>query len=161
PTKNDAPATNDAPAKSPAPAQGVPPSLGKSLSVTAPGVTGNRFQDGDGFSRPFIFGIDDALIGTLVGPIIKVLPELLNPANNAKVQMKQADDKLMSDIVSDVGKRLLLLQIANSQPVANASPELQKQLQQAATAPSPAEGGVATGKSLSLSDIGGDALSSR
>lgn len=143
-----------------APAQSAAPSVAKSLSTPANGLSGNRFRDAQ-YSQPFIFGIDDALIGSLAGPILQILPQLLNSANQAKVQMKQSDNKLMSDLMSDVSRRLLLLQIANSQPVASSAPELQRQLQQAAVQPAPAADGTATSSSLSLSQTGGDMLSSR
>lgn len=100
------------------------PSLATSLALPASGPDGNRFAGAE-FARPFIFGIDDALIGALAGPVLQMLPQLLNSANQRKVQMRQADDKLMSDLVSAVNRRLILQQLASAQPQnAAASPEV-------------------------------------
>jgi hypothetical protein len=138
-------------------------STAKSLSANG-GAHNNRFIDGE-YARPFIFGIDDALIGALAGPLLQALPQLLNAVNQRKIQMKQADDRLISDLVSDVDRRLLLQQLIAAQPQSGAAagPDLQKliaMLQQAppaAATPTPA----AAGKSLSLSLSSGATLSTR
>jgi hypothetical protein len=77
----------------------------------------NRFLDNQNaqFSQPFIFGIDDALLGTLIGPVIQLLPQLMNAANQRRLQMKQSDNKLVSDILSEVNKRMLLEQLLQAQ----------------------------------------------
>jgi hypothetical protein len=86
--------------------------LGKSMSL-AP----SRF-DGDGggqLARPFIFGIDDALLGTMIGPLIQALPGLMNAANQQRLQTKTADNKLITDVLSEVNKRMMLDRLAQSQ----------------------------------------------
>src|SRR6266481_426531 len=90
---------------------------GSQSLLTANGSDGNRFLDGQNasYSRPFIFGIDDALIGALAGPILQMLPQLMNAANQKRVQMKQADNKLITDILSDTNRRLLLEQLLQAQ----------------------------------------------
>jgi hypothetical protein len=136
---------------------------GKSLSVNgAPEV--NRFANSE-FSRPFIFGVDDALIGMLAGPVLQALPQLLNAANEHKLQMKQADNRLVSDLVSEVNRRLLLQQLAAAQPQGGAtatSPELAKLialLQQGAAAGTPVAAGAA--QSLSVASSSAATLSTR
>lgn len=78
------------------------------------------------FSRPFVFGIDDALIGTAIGQLVQVLPQIMNAANQKRVDIRKADNQLMAGMVSDINKRLMLDKLA----------ELQKQ-SQAAGSPAP------------------------
>ena len=126
-------------------AGGAPP-VSKATSLAD-----NRFQRA--LARPFIFGIDDALLAGMIGPVLQVLPQLANAANQKRVQLKQADNKLIGDILSDVNRRLMLQQLADAQrqtPAAQ-SPDLQQLLQllqQAAPAAAPAV--PATTSSLSL-----------
>ena len=142
----------------------APVATAKSLSLGS-AKDDNRFA-ADQFSRPFIFGVDDALliplIGSLAGPVLQMLPQLMNSANQRKLQMKQADDKLIGDILSDVNRRLLLQQLANAQPAAGAdAPEVGKLmalLQNAAATPpgvaapaTPAAAPPAKAASLSMS----------
>jgi hypothetical protein len=130
----------------PAPAVGSPQAGGSkpmSLSVD------NRF------SRPFIFGIDDALLATLAGPIIQALPQLMNAANQQRLSMKQEDNKLISGIVSDVNKRLLMSQLADAQKSATAagstpSAEDVKKLIELLSQSQPATPQTAVTKSLSV-----------
>ena len=81
-----------------APAAAAPAGPG---NRAAPQCGGNRFGDRRA-SPPFIFGIDDALLAAAIGPVVQVLPQLLNAANQKRVQLKQANNKLVTDIVSDV-----------------------------------------------------------
>lgn len=83
---------------------------------------GNRFVEGGPrhVAEPFIFGIDDAVIATLVGPLVQVLPQLLTAANNKRIELKKADNALMAGIVSDVQKRLMLDKLVESQRAAQA-----------------------------------------
>ncbi len=67
------------------------------------------------FSKPFIFGIDDALIASLVGPVLQVLPQLVNANNQAKLQNKQANNQLVSDLVGQVNRRMMLQQFLQNQ----------------------------------------------
>jgi hypothetical protein len=99
----------------------VPAMVGQTASqqqsLNGAEVHDNRFLDMQNapLSRPFIFGIDDALLGTLLGPVVQMLPQLMNAANQRRVQMKQADNKLITDILSDVNRRLLLEQLLQAQ----------------------------------------------
>lgn len=67
------------------------------------------------FSKPFIFGIDDALIASLVGPVLQVLPQLVNANNAAKLQNKQANNSLITGLVGEVNRRMMLQQFLDSQ----------------------------------------------
>lgn len=78
------------------------------------------------FSRPFVFGIDDALIGAAIGQLVQVLPQIMNAANQKRVDIRKADNQLMAGMVSDINKRLMLDKLA----------ELQKQ-PQGAGSPAP------------------------
>ncbi len=69
---------------------------------------------GNNLSHPFIFGIDDAVIGTLIGPLVQILPQLMNEANQKRVQLKQADNKIVTDILSEVNRRMLLEQLGQA-----------------------------------------------
>lgn len=94
--------------------------LGKWMSLAQ--SAGSRFNgNGHGqLARPFIFGIDDALIGTMIGPLIQALPQLMNAANQQRLQMKTADNKLMTDLVAEVNKRMMLERLTQSQRDAQA-----------------------------------------
>ncbi len=92
--------------------------LGQSQSlVRASSIQTNRFAASHNtrYSQPFIFGIDDALLATLAGPIIQVLPQLLNSVNQQRLQMKQADNKLITDILSGITQRRQLEQLLQAQ----------------------------------------------
>jgi hypothetical protein len=99
------------------------PAASQQQSLIGPATHENRFLDmqSDQFSRPFIFGIDDALLGALIGPVIQILPQLMNSANQRRVQLKQADNKLITDILSDVNRRMLLEQLLQAQRQAPSS----------------------------------------
>lgn len=92
-------------------------------SLSGPAIHDNRFlaMQNAQFSRPFIFGIDDALLGALIGPVVQMLPQLMNAANQRRVQLKQADNKLITDILSDVNRRMLLEQLLQAQRQAPSS----------------------------------------
>ena len=120
----------------------------------------NRFLDGQGtdYATPMIFGIDDALIASLAGPVLQILPQLLNAANQHKLQMKQENNKLTTNILGGINQRLLMQQLQDAQRQATAngqSPQaadlnqLIQLLQQSAAAPPPA-GTTAGASSLSL-----------
>lgn len=144
---------------------------GSAAPVKQQSLEANRFTatDGTQFSRPFIFGIDDALLGSLLGPVLQILPQLVNSATQQRIQLKQADNKLTTDVLSEVNRRMLmeqLIQAKKQAPAGDASPDdatldqLIQKLQQtpaatgAATAPSVA-------KSLSLAVNSSAALSSK
>ena len=121
-----------------------------------PVIVANRFANGNGhhsdLSRPFIFGIDDMAIATLLGPFVKILPDLMNSANKKRVEMKQAQNALIGGIMSDINRRLLLDKLIEAQKQTPAAPpggagapdlnQLIQLLQQAG------EGGAATQQSL-------------
>jgi hypothetical protein len=134
-----------------APPGAVVPSVAKSLT----GSGGNRFSPGSGasFVKPFIFGIDDALIASLVGPVLQALPQLMNAANQKRLDLKKSDNALMGGILSDINKRLMMEQLADAQRAAQAqgpaAPITDEQLQALAAlvgqlpAQSPTAGGAA------------------
>lgn len=113
---------------------------------------GNRFADTAQFSRPMVFGIDDALliplIGQVAGPLLNVLPQLVNSANQQRVQLEANRNKLVSDLVGDVERRMLLQQVlqAQQQAPAGQSADLQRlaALLQQAGASQPAGAATAT-----------------
>jgi hypothetical protein len=86
------------------------------------------------WSQPFIFGVDDALIGMLAGPILNVLPQLMNAANQQRLQTQANDSKLASDALAQVNQRLLMQQLIAAQQKAQGDQAaqlaaLQQQLQ--------------------------------
>ncbi|HVI43984.1 MAG TPA: hypothetical protein VM802_03925 [Chitinophaga sp.] len=163
--------------------------LGAVLRVVAPSIPGfsapqsvdtpmvndnNRFDvngaDNNQFSKPFVFGIDDALLASLAGPIIQqgmqLLPQLINAANQHKLQTLQANNQLMTTLAGDVQRRLMLQQLLQHQPAAGAPAvdpavlaQLIAQLQNAPAAPPAAAPAPAAAQSLSVSN-GSYALSS-
>ena len=86
------------------------------LSTTHSISHDNRFiNEKPNLSNQFIFGIDDALLGTLAGPILQLIPQLVTSANQLKVQNKQATNKLITDLVADTNRRLMLQDFLNQQ----------------------------------------------
>lgn len=129
-------------------------------------LSGNRFGDRRVMSQPFVFGIDDALIGAAIGQVIQILPQLANAAGQKRVQLQAGQNKLMTDIMSDVNRRLLLQQILDAQRTSAGSgaqaPDLstlaalleQAGAQPSATPPAaPSPTPPAAGQSLSLSSV--------
>ena len=96
--------------------------LAKAASLPQRHRDPNRFVTGGPLhlSEPFIFGIDDALIASLIGPVLQVLPQLMNAANAKRLELKKADNQLMAGIVSDVQKRLMLEKVLDAQRAAQA-----------------------------------------
>ncbi|SEA04204.1 MULTISPECIES: hypothetical protein [unclassified Mycobacterium] len=112
----------------------------------------NRFFP-DAYTRPMIFGVDDALLAAvagpalsgIVGPLVQALPQLLNAANKQKLDRQAATDKHVTDLLSEVNRGMLMQQLisAQNQPVnpGIASSDLAaigSLLQQLTTAPAPA-----------------------
>lgn len=136
--------------------------------------SGNRFMGTKTpeFSRPFVFGIDDALLGAVIGQVVQILPQLANAAVQQRIQLRQANNKLTEDVLSEANRRMLLEQLlqARRQPQSGAQPGdaadmdqlIQLLQQQAPAAPgSPATPAApAAAKSLSL-DAGPPAQMSR
>jgi hypothetical protein len=101
------------------PGAGAATSHSSSLAISMSG--GNRFlDDNPPMVRPFIFGIDDALIASLVGPMLQVLPQLMNAANQKRIQLKQADNQLVGGILSDINKRMMMDKLLDAQKAAQA-----------------------------------------
>jgi hypothetical protein len=132
-----APAANPAPPVNPA---NPPKETTKSLSASM-ALAENRFVAArrTNWSQPFIFGIDDALIGTLAGPILNVLPQLVNAANQQRLQTQQANNKLITDALAQVNQRMLMEQLVAAQQKAQGDQAaqlaaLQQQLQALADA---------------------------
>jgi hypothetical protein len=69
----------------------------------------NRFFESPSaqFARPFVFGIDDALVGAAIGQIVQILPQLMNGANQHRQQMQQEHNKLTTDALNGINARLL------------------------------------------------------
>lgn len=160
----------------------------------------NRFGGSRGadFSKPFaldwaaLLGAIGPLIGPtlqgvgqITGPIAQMLPQIikeeaaalpllinaLNQANQHRVQIKESDNKLASDLLSDVNRRLLLEQFIQAQRQAPAGTQsgqagdlsqliqLLQQTPAAKAQPQPAP--VAVAKSLSQEGGAPHALSDR
>lgn len=89
------------------------------------GASENRFAGRQTLSQPMIFGIDDAIIGSVIGqvagPLLQVLPQLLNSTNQTRVQLEQSRNHLVSDLVGQVERRMLLQQVLQAQQQASPS----------------------------------------
>ena len=114
------------------------------------GMGGNRFAaERARYVKPMIFGIDDALIAAVAGPILQVLPQLVNAANQKKIELRKSNNQLMGGIVSEVNKRLMMDKLLEAQKAAAAqgpaAPVSAEQLKAVADllAALPAEGGAA------------------
>ena len=127
-----------------APTAPVSPSAPKETtkSLSAPmALAENRFVAARraGWAQPFIFGIDDALIGAIAGPLLNVLPQLVNAANQQRLQTQQANNKLVTDALTQVNQRMLMEQLVAAQQKAQGDQAtqlaaLQQQLQALAAA---------------------------
>ena len=127
------------------------PPLSGQHSLNARVTAGSRFgrEPDNGLSHPFIFGIDDAILGAVIGQVVQVLPALANAANQKRIAIKQADNKLMGDIVSDINRRMLMDQVLAAQRQAPAGTQNAAdinallQVLQSAQAAQPATNGAA------------------
>ena len=102
---------------------GSTPALSKGTSRRVrPAATGNRFVEGPAahYAEPFIFGVDDVLIASLVGPVLQVLPQLLNAANQQRIELKKSDNALAAGFLSDFNKRQMLGKLLDAQNAAQA-----------------------------------------
>jgi hypothetical protein len=120
----------------------------QSLSVMA-----NRFASPQTMAHPFIFGVDDALIASLAGPILQVLPQLMNSVNQNRLQMKQQQNALITNLVSGVNQRMILDKLLEAQRAAPANqpggPDLSQLIQ--LLQQTPTANATATTQSLSFS----------
>lgn len=171
-------AAGTAPAAAPvsAPGAGAPATVGPTpgaggttVATTAslPAGGGNRFLAA-AYARPMIFGVDDALIAavagpvlsSVVGPLVQALPQLLNAANAQKLARQAETDRHVSDLLSEVNRSLLLQQLVAARDQSGSSPAapgvqdadlaaigalLQPAATAAAPAGTPAAGGPAAG----------------
>lgn len=91
----------------------------KSIARVVSNGVGNRFVAHRArFAQPMIFGIDDALIASLVGPVLQILPQLANAANQKRIELRKADNQLMQNLLSDVNKRLMMDKLLEAQAAA-------------------------------------------
>ena len=90
----------------------------ESLRGPADGQAAQQSLSVNRFSRPFVFGIDDALlgslVGSLVGPIAKLLPQLANATNQERLKMRQANNQLVSGIISGISQRQMMREIIDA-----------------------------------------------
>jgi hypothetical protein len=159
----------------PAAATNTPAAVSTPQSLGDRRAPGNRFADSPPmFAQPFVFGIDDALIGAAIGQVVQVLPQLMTAANQKRIEMKKANNQLITSIVSDINRRLLTERLleAQRQPPAAGQPDnsaaiqqVLQLLQQAEAAPNgttTATPPPATAQSFSFSEtngvVGDDAL---
>jgi hypothetical protein len=111
-----------------APAPGAGPAVSHASSLMQPELMdGNRFGSFRSnrqvtMTRPMVFGIDDALLASLAGPVIQegiqLLPQLLNSINQHKLQTLQANNQLMTTLAGDVQRRLMMQQLMQNQGAA-------------------------------------------
>jgi len=136
------------------------PLLSAPKSITTAPANSNRFfsRSRRELARPFIFGIDDAILASVAapilasvaGPIVQMVPQLLNADNPHKLQQEQADNKFITDILSENNRDALLKQFLGNQSPGNGAPaappavdmnQLMKLLQQMPQQ-APANGGI-------------------
>ena len=149
----------DAPPPAAAPPPPAPNVTTKSLSSSM-ALAENRFVAArrTEWSKPFIFGIDDALLGAIAGPLLNVLPQLVNAANQQRLQTQQANNKLVTDALAQVNQRMLTEQLLAAQQKAQGDQAaqlaaLQQQLQALAEASDKTPGGKAKAQSLSMGAV--------
>lgn len=117
------------------------------------------------FAEPFVMGIDDMLIGAAIGQVVQVLPQLMASANQKRIDLKKADNKLVTDILSDINRRMMMDRLleAQRQPSAtgqadnsaaiNQLLQLLQQAPPAATAQAPTAPTAPTAAAHSLSTV--------
>ena len=107
------------------------PQLSAPKSITT-FVEPNRFisRKRKEFSRPFVFGIDDALLASLAapiissvaGPLLQMVPQLIGADNPHKLQQEIADNKYVTDILAENNREAMLKQFLANQPQNNGTP---------------------------------------
>lgn len=85
--------------------------------------TRNRFA-GPVYSRQQVFGIDDALLATLIGPIIQILPQLLNAAADEKLKLRQENNKLITNLMSGLDRRRMMELLTQARAASPNNPAL-------------------------------------
>ncbi len=81
---------------------------------------GRSFSRSD-IAQPFMFGIDDALIGAAIGQVVAILPQLANAANQKAKDRQQATNALMTDALKGINQRLMMDRIVQAQHDAQAA----------------------------------------
>jgi len=69
-----------------------------------------------GYARPFLFGIDDALLAALVGPLLssvagpllQALPELVNSANRHRLDSRREDYRMVQELLAGLDRSTLV-----------------------------------------------------
>jgi hypothetical protein len=130
----------------------VAPAGGPPMSGTA-SLGSNRFAARR--SHPFIFGIDDALLAALAGPVLssvagpllQALPQLVNSANQQRLESRQADYQMISQLIAGMDRARLadrLAALGAGQPAGAAAtpPELGALLDLLRTASAPGAPGA-------------------
>jgi hypothetical protein len=156
------------PGLAPAPAPAPP-----AQQVAAPASLDveNRFGNGRSrLARPFVFGIDDALLATLIGPVIGqvvgILPQLQNAANQRRIQLQAGHNKLVSDAISAINQRLLMDKVLEAQRQSSGQQaadlaKLADLLQQAGVSTQPAAAETAPATTQSVAEYSGGTISNR
>ncbi len=111
------------------------PLLSAPKSMASAGGNGNRFllRKNNEFARPFIFGIDDAIIASvaapilasIAGPLLQMVPQLIGADNPHKLQQEIADDKFVTDILSESNRETLMKQFLENQAQGNGAKNAQ------------------------------------
>jgi hypothetical protein len=71
-------------------------------------------------SRPLVFGIDDALLAALIGPVLQSLPELLNAAGQVRETRIAANNQLARDALGAT-ERMRITQLLETQEAGGGS----------------------------------------
>lgn len=83
---------------------------------------------GNRLTRPMIFGVDDALLAALagpalsgvVGPLVGMLPQLLNEANEKRHEERDDNRRLVTELLAQVDRTRLLQQLLDAQSAGSA-----------------------------------------
>ena len=104
----------------PTTATAAPALVSTPQSLLNPRAPRNRFVYGQPLAQPFIFGIDDVLLGALAGQVVGVLPQLVGATNQKRIEMKKANNQLITSILSDINRRMImerLLEVQRQPPL--------------------------------------------
>jgi hypothetical protein len=85
--------------------------LSSDVSAVDPRAARNRF--GGALAAPFVFGIDDALLASLAGPVLNAvagpllekLPELVNAANQYRLDSRNADYTMIQNLIAGMDRQ--------------------------------------------------------
>ncbi len=126
------------------------------LATTSSVRSRNRLTE---HARPMLFGVDDALLAALAGPVlssiagplVQALPELLNSANQHRLDSRREDYRMIAEIMQGLDRGQLIDRLASAAPAPGATgapptaggADLAALLQLLHTATAPAAGGAA------------------